>query len=163
MEERPIRPVVRIVRRRKLDAPPARALRALAERLCAAAFAKRPEEAPGAIALVLVGDREMPEAKARVFGLRVQTDVISLRYAPVPGGPPGGEAEIVVNVERARQAGAKRPGGEAKELALYIAHGIDHLAGADDATAPERKAMRRRELAWLGRFAGEVDALRTGH
>ncbi|MBQ7251301.1 MAG: rRNA maturation RNAse YbeY [Kiritimatiellae bacterium] len=162
MEGRPTRPAIRIVRRKTLDAPPSRAVAALAAKLLEAAFAGR-ADAPGALAIELVGDREMPEAKARVFGLRVQTDVISLRYAPVPGGPPGGEAEIVVNAERARQEGAKRPGGEAKEFALYLAHGIDHLTGADDATPPERRRMRRRELRWLGRFAGEVDALRTGH
>lgn len=158
MEGRPIRPAIRIGRRKNLDAPPARAIRALAAQLLSAAFAGR-GDAPGEVAVELVGDRDMPEAKERVFGLRVQTDVISLRYAPVPGGPPGGEAEILVNVERARQEGAKRAGGEAKELALYIAHGIDHLTGADDATPEERRRMRRRELGWLARFAREVAAL----
>ncbi|MBQ3810327.1 MAG: hypothetical protein II839_05855, partial [Kiritimatiellae bacterium] len=35
------------------------------------------------------------------------------------------------------------------ELALYLAHGFDHLAGSDDATAAGYRAMRRRELRWL--------------
>jgi len=162
MEERPIRPAIRIARRRKLEAPPSRAVAALARKLLAAAFARR-DDAPGMLAIELVGDAEMPEAKERVFGVRLQTDVISLRYAPVPGGPPGGEAELVINAERAKKEGARRAGGPEKEFALYLAHGIDHLTGADDATGPERRAMRRRELGWLARLGEEIDALRPGH
>jgi ssRNA-specific RNase YbeY (16S rRNA maturation enzyme) len=95
----------------------------------------------------------MPEAKARTFGLRLQTDVITLRYRPLPGSPPGGEAEILVNAQRARREGLRRPGGPPAEFALYLAHGIDHLAGNDDATPPERRAMRSRERAWLAALA----------
>ena len=34
---------------------------------------------------------------------------------------------------------------------VVIAHGIDHLSGADDATPRERRRMHRRELRWLER------------
>ena len=53
------------------------------------------------------------------------------------------------NLERARAEGRGRPGGPARELALYLAHGLDHLAGADDDVPARRRAMRRRETAWL--------------
>jgi len=52
----------------------------------------------------------------------------------------------------------RRAGGPDRELALYLAHGCDHLAGADDATPRQRAAMRRRELRWL-RAAAHADLL----
>ena len=90
----------------------------------------------------------MPGYKAGCFGVRVQTDVVSQSYEAVPGVCPA-TAELVLNAERAKQEGQRRVGGPARELALYLAHGLDHLAGADDDTPARRRAMRRRETAWL--------------
>ena len=36
-----------------------------------------------------------------------------------------------------------------KELALYIAHGCDHLTDAEDSSEEGFRSMRSRELAWL--------------
>lgn len=94
----------------------------------------------------------MRQAHARVFGRPKDTDVVSQAYAPMPGGP--AEAEIVLNVEQALEVGARRRGDADRELALYLAHGIDHLHGADDRTAEERARMLRREQRWL-RTLGE--------
>ena len=58
-------------------------------------------------------------------------------------------AELVINAERALAEGRRRAGGAARELALYLAHGMDHLAGRDDDTPARRRAMRRRETRWL--------------
>jgi ssRNA-specific RNase YbeY (16S rRNA maturation enzyme) len=68
---------------------------------------------------------------------------------------------VFVNAERARAEGLRR-GGVADELALYIAHGCDHLAGASDRTPAGRARMRRREQAWLAeaRRLGYVDVVR---
>lgn len=90
----------------------------------------------------------MPAYKAGCFGVRMQTDVVSQSYAAIPGVSPA-TAELVLNAERALAEGARRPGGPARELALYLAHGLDHLAGHDDDTPARRRAMRRRETAWL--------------
>ena len=90
----------------------------------------------------------MPAYKAGCFGVRVQTDVVSQSYAAVPGVG-AATAELILNAERARAEGRARAGGPARELALYLAHGLDHLAGADDDTPARRRAMRRRETAWL--------------
>ena len=76
------------------------------------------------------------------------TDVLSFDYAPLPGETDTPSAEIVVNVERARRVGP-RYGGVDRELALYIAHGCNHLTGADDSTIRDRERMRRRERRWL--------------
>lgn len=124
-----------------------RALEALAGRLAARAFGEG-EEPFEEVAVVLVDDAAMPECKERVFGVRRQTDVISLAYAAVPGIQPA-TAELVVNAERALREGERHPGGTARELALYVAHGMDHLAGRDDDTPERRRSMRRRETRWL--------------
>ena len=98
----------------------------------------------------------MPAYKAGCFGIRAQTDVVTQAYAAVPGVG-AATAELVVNAERALAEGRGRPGGPARELALYLAHGLDHLAGADDDVPARRRAMRRRETAWL---EAERDAVR---
>ena len=97
---------------------------------------------------MLTDDAAMPAYKAGCFGFRAQTDVVTQAYAAVPGVCEA-TAELIVNAERARAEGRRRPGGPARELALYLAHGLDHLAGADDDSPARRRAMRRRETAWL--------------
>ena len=77
------------------------------------------------------------------------TDVISFKYRPDPNlDDTSCYADIVVNVELAEEIGPEYEGRD-HELALYIAHGINHLTGADDNTDQDRKNMRNRELFWL--------------
>jgi len=122
------------------------ALRRLIRTLASRAF---PAEPPcGELTVVLTDDAAMPAYKAGCFGVRVQTDVVTQAYAAVPGVC-AATAELIVNAERAREEGRRRAGGPARELALYLAHGLDHLAGRDDDTPARRRAMRRRETAWL--------------
>lgn len=91
------------------------------------------------------------------FGSRRPTDVISFRYPPLPGEAPAHWGEVLVNVEQARREGTRR-GGIGRELSLYIAHGCQHLTGADDATSAQRARMRRVENRWL-REAGRLNLL----
>ena len=85
------------------------------------------------------------------------TDVLSRAFDPHPGR--GDIAELIVNAEMALDLGP-RFHGVAHELAFYIAHGIDHLGGSDDATPRERRQMHRRELRWLER-AHQLGLLET--
>ena len=98
--------------------------------------------------ILLTDDAGIVAANRAVFGKDYVTDVISLAYSPLPGEA-GGAGELIINVALAAREGARRAGGPGRELALYLAHGCDHLAGADDATPRQRAAMRRRELCWL--------------
>ena len=82
------------------------------------------------------------------FSKNGTTDVISLAYAPVPESPDRYAGEIVVNVEKALEEGPAH-GGCADELALYLAHGIHHLAGASDRTPALRSKMLRQERGWI--------------
>lgn len=97
--------------------------------------------------MLLCDDRSIAAANRACFGRDRPTDVISLAYRPAARAD-GWTAEILVNVQRALEAGP-RHGGPDRELALYIAHGCDHLAGRDDDTPRRRAAMRATENRWL--------------
>ncbi len=99
--------------------------------------------------IILVGHRMMTEINESVLKHEGTTDVITFRYRSSPGEAKGWRGEIVINVEEAIESGRDRPGGASRELALYLAHGCQHLGGADDATAVERAAMSRRQNRWL--------------
>jgi ssRNA-specific RNase YbeY (16S rRNA maturation enzyme) len=94
-----------------------------------------------------------------VFGRPRPTDVISQAYRPAPGAA-AWTGDILVNVQRAAQM--RSPDAE---LALYVAHGCDHLCGGRDGTPAARARMLRRERAWLRQARREglpVDRLLAG-
>ncbi len=103
----------------------------------------------GHISVILTSDKQIAAVKEQVFGRDEITDVVALRYAPMPGIEDFTTAEIFINVERAAELRPVPAWPVSKELALYLAHGCDHLAGQSDATEAERNRMRRRELRWL--------------
>jgi rRNA maturation RNase YbeY len=100
-----------------------------------------------ALTVVLVDDEGMIPVQRACFGKGETTDVISLAYEPAPPQDPGHTAELVLNVERAWAE--RRRGSASGELALYLAHGCNHLAGGEDDTPARRSAMQQRERAWL--------------
>ena len=105
------------------------------------------------VAVVLQDDEASDEAHRAIMDVAGATDVITQRYDPMPGEPPGIYGELYVNVERSVAAASSRGGWNAeKELLLYVAHGMDHLSGEDDLDEAARMRMRRRELGWLKDF-----------
>ena len=130
------------------------ALRQVVAQLAGRALKSRAARASGPpwreIAVTLVDDAGMVPINRRIMGRAEVTDVITQRYANLPGEPPGLVADLIVNVERAWQVGGGRTGWSAsRELALYLAHGCDHLNDEDDATPAGCRRMRQRELRWL--------------
>ena len=138
------------------------ALRAAAERLAAlAAPLARRRGAPdfASLDVLLVGERASAAAHRAANGAEGATDVITLPYAATPLAP--ARAELVVCPAVALRAAAARDPATLLpeerrlawsadlELALYLAHGLDHLAGSSDAIAAGYRAMRLRELRWL--------------
>ena len=103
------------------------------------------------LSVVFTDDVQMTELHERLMGDPTSTDVMAVRYdsAPFPGATEAGE--LMVNIDRALQAwpGHGQSHDAHRELALYLAHGMDHLSGADDSTEPGRRSMRQRELRWL--------------
>jgi len=128
----------------------------LAERLAG----RTAPETWGEISIVLVDDTGITQTNREYFGKNRPTDVISFRYDPVPGEADELSGDLVVNVDRAVAEGAAR-GNIDRELALYIAHGFDHLSGAEDDTPEKRKKMLATETAWLRQAGKEglVDGL----
>jgi probable rRNA maturation factor len=102
----------------------------------------------GEVSIVLVDDEGITQTNREYFGKNRPTDVISFRYDPIPGEDEQLTGDLVVNVDRVVQEGTAR-GDINYELALYIAHGFDHLSGAEDDTPEKQKKMRATETAWL--------------
>lgn len=112
---------------------------------------ENPDRIWSEIAVILLDDAGMRPVNHQLMGREDVTDVISCLYEPVPGEE-GYSADIFVNIELAGRRGRRRRPPEwsvSRELALYIAHGLNHLTGADDGTPRERARMRRREMRWL--------------
>lgn len=109
--------------------------------------------------MVLTDDEGIVPANLEYFGKERPTDVISFRYDPVPGEEDGFSGDLIINVDRAVQRGAEEQGAD-YELALYMAHGFDHLSGAEDDTPEKKKAMLDTETAWLEEVETEaIDGL----
>ena len=106
------------------------------------------------ITVVLQDDEFSAEVHAAINGVEGATDVVTQRYDAMPGEEPGVYGELYVNVDQAMRAAPRRGGwSPGKELLLYVAHGMDHLSGADDVDDENYARMRRRELRWLRHFA----------
>ena len=102
------------------------------------------------VTVILQDDAFSAEVHEAINGATGATDVITQRYDALPGDAPGVYGELYVNVDQALRAAPKRRGwSPAKELLLYVAHGMDHLSGADDLNPADYDRMRRRELRWL--------------
>ena len=103
-----------------------------------------------AVTVILQDDAFSAEVHEAINGAKGPTDVITQRYDAMPGEAEGVYGELYVNVDQALRAAPKRRGwSPAKELLLYVAHGMDHLSGADDLKPRDYDRMRRRELRWL--------------
>lgn len=108
------------------------------------------------ISVVFVGDSQMQELYKRYFDISDVSDVISFVYQPIPllSGQIQQDGEVIVNVEKALRLDDLRlqkirGWTSAKELTLYLAHGLDHLAGHNDSDIVGRRRMRTRELRWV--------------
>ena len=107
---------------------------------------------------MITDDPGITELNREYFNKDTATDVISFAYDPLPGDEDGPTADVIVNIDRAIEEGGRR-GDVHRELALYIAHGCDHLTGSDDQTPEDRARMRNRENRWL-REAAQQGILR---
>ncbi len=109
------------------------------------------------VSVVLQDDDGSDEAHRAVMGVEGATDVITQGFDAMPGEEAGVYGELYVNCDRALSAAPGRAGwSPAKELLLYIAHGMDHLSGADDHAPRDYARMRRRELRWLREFSASI-------
>ena len=103
------------------------------------------------LSVLFCDDEAITQLKQQYFGLNEATDVISFRYDPLPGET-GLTGEVIINVEQALRIGPQHD-GIPSELALYLAHGCDHLTGAEDKTDEGRRQMHDRDRAWVAAAA----------
>jgi len=101
------------------------------------------------ITVTITDSRTIARVKSHCFEREEVTDVVAIPYAPIAGEGQGWTAEVFVNAERAQKLARRWHWSTARELALYLAHGCDHLRGGTDRTRAGRLCMRRRELRWL--------------
>lgn len=102
------------------------------------------------VAVILQDDAFSAETHLAINGVEGATDVVTQPYDAMPGERPGVYGELYVNCDQALRVAPHRRGwSAAKELLLYVAHGMDHLSGADDHSSDDYQLMRRRELGWL--------------
>lgn len=134
------------------------AIQQLADSLATALAAADPGTVWGEVTLLLTDDQGITQTNREFFGKNQPTDVISFRYDPIPGEEPAATGDLLVNVECALREGAVRDGADA-ELALYIAHGFNHLSGANDDTPKKRAAMHRTETRWLAALQSDFNHL----
>lgn len=106
--------------------------------------------------MYLVDDAGSDEIHRAIMGIEGATDVVTQAYDSIPPEPDGVYGELFVNFDQAVRSAPKRKGwSQVKELLLYVAHGMDHLSGADDFSEKDYRAMRRRELGWVAGFCLE--------
>jgi rRNA maturation RNase YbeY len=136
---------------RRINLP---ALRRLTAKLAALLEDADPDTRWEEVTLLLTDDEGITQHNREFFGKDRPTDVISFRCEAIPGEE-GTTGDLIVNVERAVQEGPHHDGIHA-ELALYIAHGFNHLSGGEDDTPAKRAAMRRIEMRWLAGLQEEI-------
>jgi probable rRNA maturation factor len=90
------------------------------------------------LGIVLVNDAAIALLNARYHGTPGATDILSFDYGEKQG-------ELIISVERAVIQASRYRTTPGRELVLYVVHGILHLHGYNDLTAPQRRRMRAAE------------------
>ena len=97
------------------------------------------------LSIALVDDAAIAAINQQFLHHAGPTDVISFNLGD-------GLGEIVVSAERAVIVARQLRRPPAAELALYLVHGLLHIAGYDDHTPAQRRAMRTAERRVLRQF-----------
>jgi rRNA maturation RNase YbeY len=96
------------------------------------------------LSLAFVGDAHMSRLHEQFMAIAGPTDVLTF---PLDEDARGGvtAGEVVVCVPEARRRAKAHGVGVERELLLYALHGLLHLSGYDDRTAPDFRRMHRTE------------------
>ncbi|HVM62616.1 MAG TPA: rRNA maturation RNase YbeY [Verrucomicrobiae bacterium] len=90
------------------------------------------------LGIALVDDATIAKLNSQYHKTPGPTDILSFDYGE-------GQGELIISVEHAVAQARQYRTTPARELALYVVHGILHLHGYDDRTAPQRRRMRAAE------------------
>ncbi len=95
------------------------------------------------IGIILVNDAQISQYNERFHHTAGPTDILTFPFDGLAGG------ELVISTERAMAHARRYRTSPARELALYVVHGILHLHGYDDRTPRQRRRMRAAERRLL--------------
>lgn len=108
---------------------------------------------PGRLGIVLIDRPSMQALNQTWRGAGYDTDVLSFPL----GDDHTVDGEIFVNLDYAYDHCAEFRATYVQEVCRYVAHGVLHLMGYNDATAAERRQMRHLENHYLA-AAGIIEA-----
>ncbi len=114
--------------------------------------------------ILLTGDRETARLNSTLLGHEGTTDVITFPGLPQPPGPrtdlrDAHLGDVCVNVAIARRVHGRYRTTLEEEVALYVIHGLLHLAGYTDAPPARRRAMHARQRALLRGYLRQAGKL----
>jgi|SRR5579862_1890462 len=96
----------------------------------------------GDLSIVLVDDPMIARLNAQYHATPGPTDILSFDYGE-------GQGELIISVEHAVAQARRFRTTPARELVLYVVHGILHLHGFDDRTPQQCRRMRVAEQRLL--------------
>ena len=102
------------------------------------------------LSIVFVNDREMAKLNLRYHHVAGPTDILTFDYGD-------GEGELIISVDHAVANARRYHTTVARELALYVVHGLLHLHGYDDRTPRQRARMRVAERRILSKLTEKLD------
>jgi rRNA maturation RNase YbeY len=102
----------------------------------------------GAVSFILCSDEELLSINRQYLRHDYFTDVITFDYTE--NNVLSGDVFISLDTVRANAGFYRRPPDE--ELRRVMAHGVLHLCGYRDATAGEKRQMRRLENRYLKKY-----------
>ena len=100
----------------------------------------------------------MARYNREIVGHKGTTDVITLSWFDDPEGLFPGDPELLLIVNpdaAAREGAARQDSSYAREMALYIVHGMLHAAGEDDLEEAAERSMRAAEKRLLAALEKE--------
>ena len=103
---------------------------------------------PGLVNVSLIDDPEMQRVHAQFMDNPNPTDVITFPY--------GEEGEILISVETATRKAGELGLSFEREIALYLVHGLLHLAGYEDTAEEARVEMEGLQDSLLNELLGAL-------
>jgi probable rRNA maturation factor len=105
------------------------------------------EEKEAELSIYFVDDAQIRNLNYRYRGFDKPTDVLafSMRDGEALRGAEGILGDVVVSTETAVNQARRFRKDVKDEIALYLIHGVLHLAGYDDTSPSERKKMQKKQ------------------
>jgi len=95
--------------------------------------------------IVFVSNQRIRAMNRRYLGMDISTDVLAFSGGDTPGGDDGFLGDVVISSDKAQQQAKEYGTSFLQEMALYVIHGILHLAGYEDRTKKGKALMRNME------------------